>query len=617
MLESIHAEKLLELAQKRFSEEIYDAEVRILSDSARSQFPEVSEEEGALPLVRSEFLRWMVADEEVRQFVDPRGIRVWRAKVSGALSLSDCTIPFPLDFRGCEFDGCFSLVASETRQISLQGCSLAKGISADRLVAHGALIMRWVRSFGEIRLHGATIEGNLEVSASRLETSGSAITLDQATVLGDVIFKFRREDSGSVTPFRSSGSIHLNGSSIRGDVLFAGAIIKLRRTNTEASALYLDRAKIGGSLDLSQKFVANRAIRAVDANIGSYAGFRSVRLCGRGAGVNLNRAQVSGSVFLDMAFKVSGNINLANARIASDLSFNGARVGQIVCEGCKIGGDLIWTNVRNAPFSKRFLNLSGANVQAIMDDEKSWPEMGNLLLEGFTYRNIELFPPQDVHKISSVSMPPRLLFDSKKRIEWLKRQSIGDQMRPQSWVQLSACAQGMGEDEAAHHVLYAYECFKADSTSPGVRFLARWFAKAFAALREKPIRILIPVFGCLMLASLLFSHAARMHAIAPTSASAYQAWTHERLADQAYPQFNALVYGMEDVLPILKLGQSDNWAPDPHYSPQNWFPKHPGLDWTAWFSSYEFLSSLRVTLNVLGWGFGIVLGIALTTRFKP
>jgi len=120
-----------------------------------------------------------------------------------------------------------------------------------------------------------------------------------------------------------------------------------------------------------------------------------------------------------------------------------------------------------------------------------------------------------------------------------------------------------------------------------------------------------------MLASLLFSHAARMHAIAPTSASAYQAWTHERLADQAYPQFNALVYGMENVLPILKLGQSDSWAPDPHYSPQNWFPKHPRLDWTAWFSSYEFLSSLRVTLNVLGWGFGIVLGIALTTRFKP
>lgn len=42
----------------------------------------------------------------------------------------------------------------------------------------------------------------------------------------------------------------------------------------------------------------------------------------------------------------------------------------------------------------------------------------------------------------------------------------------------------------------------------------------------------------------------------------------------------------------------------------------PNMASTAWFSSYEFLSIARVILNVLGWGFGIILGLALTTRLK-
>jgi hypothetical protein len=40
------------------------------------------------------------------------------------------------------------------------------------------------------------------------------------------------------------------------------------------------------------------------------------------------------------------------------------------------------------------------------------------------------------------------------------------------------------------------------------------------------------------------------------------------------------------------------------------------LAWTAWLSSYAFLSGLRIFLNLFGWFQAIVLGFALTNRFK-
>ena len=614
-LEAIRAEALLKLAKDRFSENLQDAEARILGDSALSGFPKTIEQNDPLPLIRPEFLRWLVVDEELRKFIDPRGFRVWYAKISGKVNLSDCAIPFPLDIRGCIFDGRLSLVASETRQIGLQACTLTEGLSADRLTVHGALIMRWVESQGEIRLHGANIGGNLEISGSSIDNSGNAITLDQATIHGNLLLKSLK-DSDTLNLFRSSGSIHLNGTSIEGDVVCTGALIQLDPENTQDCALYLDRARIGGSLDLSQDFQANRTIRAVDAVVGNFAAFRGVRLTGLQAGLNLNRAHIGGSAFLDSGFEVSGDTNLSNARVTTDLNFNGARVGRIICEGCTINGDLVWTNVEDAQSSRRSLNLSGASIRAFMDDEKSWPEEGSLTADGLTYQSIEMFATQEVGKMSSTSLPPSLPFNVNKRIEWLRLQSLENQLKPQPWAHLANCVREMGHDVGARHVMFVYDCLKANSMASQTRFLYRWFVIWSAALREKPVRILKPVFFCLLVGSMLFWHAGRMRAIAPTSSAAYQAWTQEHLAGQAYPRFNGMVYTIENSLPIFKLGQSDNWAPDPHYKPQNWFPSHPWLDWTAWFSSYEFLSIFRIILNVLGWGFGIVLGLALTARLK-
>jgi hypothetical protein len=610
-LDAIRAQKLIELAHQRFSDDLNEAEERILRDSGSSTFPAIAEDTCELPFVRASFIRWIVGDEEARKFIDPRGIRIWCATIAQEVSLSDCLIPFPLDFRRCDFVEPLSLVAAETRQVNLVGCTVRKGIKADRLVMHGAFVMRWIESFGEIRLHGARISGHFECSGSQIVTSGNAITLDQATIQGSVLLK-AAGDGALRKEFHSSGCIHMNGTSVQGDVDCTGAILQLAPDNKEESALCLDRAMIGGSLDLTSGFQANREVRAVDASIRNSLQCRGARLADSGTALNLNRVQIGASAFFDSGFQISGDTNLSNAQVEKDLSFNGSFVGRVICEGAKVGGDLIWTNVQDAPNMKRYLNLSGANIQDIIDDEVSWPSKGNLLLNGLTYRDIDIHARQAGGHDNPASLPPSIAFDLRRRIEWLQLQNREDRLRPQPWLQLAKHQRESGHESNAKHVIFVFRCVRAASSWLPFRV----FRIMFAALEEKPSWIFTPICLCLLFGSLFFWRGGQMRAMAPTTSDAYTAWTQNRLTIEAYPKFNGVVYTLENSLPIFKLGQNDTWAPDPHYKPLNWFSGRPCLAWTAWLSSYAFLSGLRVFLNLFGWFQAIVLGFALTNRFK-
>jgi hypothetical protein len=365
-------------------------------------------------------------------------------------------------------------------------------------------------------------------------------------------------------------------------------------------------------LDLAPGFRANRAVRGVDASIRNSLQCRGARLAESGIALNLNRAQIGGSAFLDSGFQASGDTNLSNIQVKNDLSFNGSRVGRTIGEGARVGGDLIWTNVQDAPTTKRYLNISGAAFQNIFDDEASWPTKDNLLLNGLTYRDIELRMSQDTSQGCTASLPPSIAFDLKKRIEWLKLQKPEDQLRPQPWRQLAKHQREIGNDRNAKDAIYIFRCVKAASSWLPIRVCQI----IFAALEKQPSWILLPICVCLLLGSLLFWQGEQMRAIAPIKSDAYVAWAQNSTPNEAYPKFSAFIYTLENSLPIFKLGQNDAWVPDPHYRPLSWFPARPCLAWTASLSSYAFLSWLRIFLNLFGWFQAIVLGFALTNRFK-
>ncbi len=231
---------------------------------------------------------------------------------------------------------------------------------------------------------------------------------------------------------------------------------------------------------------------------------------------------------------------------------------------------------------------------------------------GSPYRDIDLHMPQDAGHVNAGSLPPSIAFNLKKRIEWLKLQKPEDQLKPQPWLQLAKHQKESGHDSNAKHVIFVFRCIKAAPSWLPIR-VSRIM---FAAFEERLSWIFVPICICFLFGSLFCSQGGQMRAMAPTTSDAYVAWTQNRLTNEAYPKFNGVSYTLENSLPIFKLGQNDTWAPDPHYRPLSWFPRHPCLAWTAWLCSYAFLSGLRSFLNLFGWFQAIVLGFALTNRFK-
>ena len=92
---------------------------------------------------------------ELRDQVDPRGLRLSNVVVTGGLDLAGLTVPFPLRFDGCEFDSAPVVEGAELFELSLTGCPRLPG-----LLGNGLRLRR------DLDLSRSQIAGALWTSAS-------------------------------------------------------------------------------------------------------------------------------------------------------------------------------------------------------------------------------------------------------------------------------------------------------------------------------------------------------------------------------------------------------------------------------------------------------------------
>ena len=178
----------------------------------------------------------------------------------------------------------------------------------------------------------------------------------------------------------------------------------------------------------------------------------------------------------------------------------------------------------------------------------------------------------------------------------------GDLTEPQPWMQLVKLLEDKGHKRDARRVVFELQKHRAKAqwrNNP----LARELAILFARLEEQPLRILISIAFCVGLGTALF-WPMQAH-FAPTSDAAYTATskTDGKAKDVplAYPKFQPIVYTLENVLPLVKLGQDDHWGPDARSSSS---------------SLYWSLMLMRWFLILAGWAQGVVLAAAVSSRFK-
>src|ERR1019366_6875841 len=227
--------------------------------------------------VRADLIRWLVVDHEARELVDPKGVWIQGARITGDLDLSFTNVLFPLALLSCRVERDVDLEYAKMPLLSLKG-SWPRAIDADGLKLEGDIFLNGgFHAEGEVRLLGATIGGNLDATGGTFKKPCGNVLNSDGTKNETALNAERIKVGGNVLlrrKFAAEGEMRLVGAAIGGSLDARGGTFK----EPEGYALNADRAKIDGSVfmtrelnakdEIQSKFVAEGEVRLHGATIG-------------------------------------------------------------------------------------------------------------------------------------------------------------------------------------------------------------------------------------------------------------------------------------------------------------------------------------------------------------
>lgn len=508
LLEDYRFAALQKVAKARFGE-LNEAERAVMRMSTSIDTRDPRADPGKRPDVHADFLRWLATDRDAVTYLDPGGIRVYNATISGDLDLRNCKLQHPLRLEYCTVRAGFYLLQASLPILYLDSCDLESGIEADEVRATGDIKLLSSVVKDKVSLIGAQIGGDLDLSHSTLQGTPISMIADRARISGSV--QFGGADAPGATRYFSA----------RGDLRFIGA-------------------QIEGDFD-----------------------------CWRAG-----------------------------------------PFGKLICEQMQVGKRMVYADIFHPHYAE--LDLAGASVGSFHDNKESWPMPGKLQLDGFVYQELVAQEPATAEQVAGRQYGDRMKLDVESRLCWLRRQSKDNVHSAQPWMQLARYLKAMGDDDGARHVVYAYKRQEARQSF--------WRPVSFVSdqIIEQPWEVLLFVLPFWTVGSLVFWRAARMKAMKETEPKG---------SDPLIP-FNPAVYTLENVLPVVKMGQDSAWTPDPQ---ANEFALLPDWGVVARFNrvferwrltrqltqlDYTRLATMRWLLIIVGWVFAAILGYALDDLLK-
>ncbi len=246
---------------------------------------------GTRRLVAAGLLRRLVY--QLKDRVDPRGIRLRNARVSGQLDIAGLEIPFPLRFEACEFDTPLTAEGARLSGMAVTG-SVLPG-----LLANGVRIRR------DLDLSRSRVAGSHRTTAS--ESRQAAVWLCESEIGGRLLC--------FDTVIDADGE-----RAVQADHMRTGGAVRFLRHFTAHGEIRLLGAQFGGSLDLSGAHI--------------YAP--------GGVALDLTDAVVGGSLFLITAASgrraiIQGRVDMSSARISAQLLVRGATLEAPTAAPAKVG----------------------------------------------------------------------------------------------------------------------------------------------------------------------------------------------------------------------------------------------------------------------------------------
>ncbi len=555
--------------------------------------------------VRADLIRWLFVDREARKLVDPRGIQIWGARITGDLDLSFTNVPFPLALLRCRLDQPLNLQWAKMPVLSLAG-SWTGAIDADGLKLEGSLFLRnGFHAEGEVRLLGATIGGNLDAEGGTFKNlNGKALSADSARIGGSVFMRQELNAEGKVqNEFTAEGEVRLPGATIGGDLEATGGRFK----NSNGDALIADRIKVTGGVFLGDGFHAEGEVRLLGAAIGGVLDATGGTFKNpNGDALSADRIKVSGSVFMKPEldaegvvknkFVAAGQVRLHGAEITGQLTIGDAWLDALNLQSAHIAGPFFWRNIhkdrknykdRHPDFPnkewKPSLDLTNAKVGALADEEASWPGKGRLILDGFVYDRV--FVGRTDAKAATDSRVP---IDATARLRWVRLQPDGLGYRPQPYEQLIAVLRRMGHEHQVAKVAIAKQKDLRKRGDLGWwGWIRNWFLYLVVGYGYEPWRAFLGIILLVVLGSCVFSYAHSANVLVPSDKETYTEYEKSKMEKLPpyYPDFHAPLYSLDVVLPF-DLGQKSNWR-----LIERWPGDHA-------YRGYEFYSLFQL---IIGW----------------
>jgi hypothetical protein len=437
-------------------------------------------------------------------------------RIRDQLDLEGASVACPLWLEDCFVEEAILLRDGLAAALRFRGCHLRGALSAQRLETRGDLDLTRVVAEGALVINGAHIGGQLDFSGATLANAGGfALYADGLTVEADM---FCRDG------FSATGEVRLLGAHIGGQLDFSGATL----ANVGGSALNADDTTVDSDMFCREGFSAAGEVRLLGAHIGGQLDFSGATLASSGRyALVANRLTVEGDTFCRDGFAAIGEVSLLAAHIGGQLTLRDASLVNL--NGLALDLEGLTTKVLilqpEAP-PVGGVDLTNAEIGSVVDSETTWP--AELRLRGFVYDRVVAHPEIGVSA----------------RLRWLERDPSG--YVPQPYDQLAAACRADGRDEDALRVLVAKQQRRRSSLNLAGRIwnsVLRWTV----GYGYRPYYALFWLVALCVVGWIVFS-VAHPGDMTPTA--------------DGGPQFYAVAYSLDTLLPIVDLGQQGHWTPD-------------------------------------------------------
>ncbi|SEP83863.1 hypothetical protein [Lentzea albida] len=474
--------------------------------------------------------------------VDPNGILLVGARITGTLDLSFISTSTPLQLDDCVFEEHVLMHGTELPALSLDGSTLPE-LNAENLRTR-YLTMKGTRCTGIVDLENARVDGSLllrdatasplfatglhvtrSVKADRLLASrvwldgceiGGGVDLTDAVIVNDRSFAFVGTNAniggdlvlnGTFVKARGGApAVALSDASAR-TLWLRGAVLRAE----SGPALFLDGAQIQQEvrlLDLDARSISNDAVRMVDTQIGA------------GLVIQGSVRADDGEAFVLHRTKVGASVTINNSAVRAN-----TRHAAVDLTDATVNGELVIRSSTLANDGQGFdLDLSGAkvgNTLSLGESELLKTRTFTVTMDGLTYPN-----------------PP---VDTAVWLEMLREHTLFYEAQP--YQQLAAVHRAAGHEHTARRVLIAQQRDLRRHGDPGNK-LWHWFLGVTLGYGYKPSRAVIGLLVTFLLALCLVWTTNAYNGLTPAK---------DRPADSCSP-VNRISLAADLAIPLVKLG---------------------------------------------------------------